>query len=35
MKKNRGNEPIRVIILIYMEISQGSSLKSGYLSARN
>jgi hypothetical protein len=28
MKKNRGDEPIGVIIHIYMEISQGNSLCS-------
>jgi hypothetical protein len=28
MKKNRGNNPIEVIIHIYMEISQGNSLSS-------
>jgi hypothetical protein len=28
MKKNRGDEPIWVIIHIYMEISQGNSLCS-------
>jgi hypothetical protein len=28
MKKNRGDEPIQVIIHIYMEMSQGNSLCS-------
>jgi hypothetical protein len=32
MKKNRGNETIRIIIHIYMEVSQGNYLKQAKMS---